>query len=129
VRGAREVAEEGEWRRVVPGTAPAELVAARADGGAADGGAADRARSAVEACSQRASRARELARAVLSGRADGAVVVDQVVARRLARAACAVASLRVSRLAASDAAAALSVRVADADAAWSALPVGAPRPD
>jgi hypothetical protein len=90
---------------------------------------------AVAQCSQLATRTRELAAALLSppedragngaARGDASVVanpVEQVRTRRLARAACAVASLRTAELTTDDAAG-FERALKQADSAWRELPV------
>jgi hypothetical protein len=111
--------DDGDWKRLPDGTttiSPAtHLALAAAD-----------AKATVDRCSTFAERSRDLAIALLSGgvgaRADASTVILQVETRRLARAACAVAALRLGTLASSDEQAALSARVAKAVAAWSTLP-------
>jgi hypothetical protein len=108
--------EEG-WRRLAPGKTPLatheEPVA-----------------SAVDRCASLASTARSLAAEVMApgGAAGDRTIPRQVTARRLARAACAVATLRVSALSPADAAPLLRP-VADANSAWSGLPLGLRGPD
>ena len=89
--------------------------------------AAEAARSSVDACTLRAQRSEELARALLSGeRADGSdlgrKIADQITARRVARASCSVAGLRVGVLTAPDTRTALSRMLEHANARWSNLP-------
>jgi hypothetical protein len=115
--GATEAAaslEEG-WTRLQPGKVTLA-------GGKVDEGAAG-ARMAVTRCTTLATSARGLAAQVMSpdGGADAGTIATQVTTRRLARAACAVASLRVGALPPADAAP-LSGPLADANVAWSALP-------
>jgi hypothetical protein len=82
----------------------------------------DPAAAAVDRCSSLASAARSLAAQVMSdGGADGGTIAHQVTTRRLARAACAVATLRTHALPPSDALP-LMHPLAEANAAWSALP-------
>jgi hypothetical protein len=84
-------------------------------------------RSAVDQCAARATRAGSLARALLDRRPDAATpgegVAEQVRARRLARAACAVAWLRLATLPGSVNRSPLNEALAAADAAWSEVPV------
>lgn len=85
---------------------------------------------AVERCTALASRARELTAGLFSrdsGAAGPAAVAEQVTTRRLARAACAVASLEVQSAPAGHDDARpgdWTARLAEADAAWRALPIG-----
>jgi hypothetical protein len=80
--------------------------------------------AAVDRCAGLASSARALAAEVMApGGADAGTIHEQVTTRRLARAACAVASLRVNALPPADAAP-FQQPVADAHSAWSGLPVG-----
>jgi hypothetical protein len=110
--------EEG-WTRLNAGRST--LTAARGEG------TTDGAKLAVDRCTTLATSAHGLAEQVLSpnGGADAGTIAAQVATRRLARAACAVASLRVWTLPEADAAP-LRRPLADAVAAWSNLPVGAP---
>jgi hypothetical protein len=90
--------------------------------------------SAVERCSALAGRSRELARALLvppdGGPSGGNVAAEQVTARRLARAACALAALRVDALAGGENArkVGLSAKVAAAETSWRALPLAGSAP-
>jgi hypothetical protein len=83
--------------------------------------------ASVGRCVSLASSARNLAAQVMApdGGAAGDTITRQVSTRRLARAACAVATLRVSALPPADAAPLLRP-VADANSAWSGLPMGLP---
>jgi hypothetical protein len=102
------------------------------------------ARSAIDRCAELARRSRDLASALLNGTNNGAPgeggtagdeVKDQVQTKRLARAACAMAALRLAtESSASDggtsggrvddgAIAALAAKLADADAEWRTLPL------
>jgi hypothetical protein len=88
---------------------------------------ADAARLSVEACSLVAERSEDLARALLSGERAGAsdlgrTIADQITARRIARASCAVAGLRIGALSAPDTRTALSRMLERANARWSNLP-------
>jgi hypothetical protein len=70
--------------------------------------------------------ARTLATEVMTpGGASASLITQQVTTRRLARAACAVATLRVNALPPADAAPLLHP-LADANAAWSGLPTITP---
>ncbi len=89
----------------------------------------------VDVCASLATRAQSLTRLILphdigdGGSATLAdAIVEQVTTRRLARAACAVATLRTSALPASQQRALLESAVTDADARWSSLsPAPPPR--
>lgn len=82
------------------------------------------ARRALERCQTLALSARTLAAEVMSpdAGADGGTIARQVTTRRLARAACALASLRIRGLPETDAAP-MSRPLADANANWSGIPV------
>jgi len=86
-------------------------------------GGPEAARIALDRCKTLAASARALAVQVMSpdGGAGGSTIAAQVTTRRLARAACAVASMRVHALAESDAAP-LVRPLADANASWSGIP-------
>jgi hypothetical protein len=114
---AGSLLEEG-WARLVPGRAT--LAGVRGEEGMASAAGA---RLAVGRCTTLATSARTLAAQVMSpdGGADGGTIAAQVMTRRLARAACAVASLRVRALPPGDSAP-LARPLADANAAWSAIP-------
>jgi hypothetical protein len=80
----------------------------------------------LDRCVTLAASARALATQVMApGGASGAVITQQVTTRRLARAACAVATLRVNALPPADAAPLLHP-LADANNAWNGIPSGAP---
>jgi hypothetical protein len=83
--------------------------------------------AAVGRCAALAASARDLAAQVMApdGGAAGDTITRQVSTRRLARAACAVVTLRVSALPPGNAASLLRP-VADANSAWSGLPMGLP---
>ncbi len=93
----------------------------------------DAARSALGPCTTIARRSEELTRALLTrplgdGAAQGeaeSLVTEQVSTRELARAACAVAAVRVRALAASHGRADLERTLREANDAWTALPSGA----
>jgi hypothetical protein len=79
--------------------------------------------SAVDSCVAIGTSARDLARALLtSDGAAGATAARQVTTRRLARAACAVAALRVAELPSLDAKASLSASLNAAQDLWRTLP-------
>ena len=120
--------DDGEWKRVGAQT--------QASVGPASRRPADplgAARDALDVCEPLARRARDLATTLLSGAGDagGEVAAKQFETRRLARAACAVAALRLDTAESEGPAdpadrQLLRGRLADAVAAWSSLPV-APR--
>jgi hypothetical protein len=90
--------------------------------------------AAVDRCSSLAEHSRVLARALLSpsdgGSGQGNVAGEQVTARRLARAACAVAALRAASLPAGESGRkqGLSGKLREAEAAWRFLPVAGSPP-
>jgi hypothetical protein len=87
-------------------------------------GGADAARTALDRCKTLAASARALAAQVMSPQGvDGGTIAAQVSTRRLARASCAVATLRVHALPEADAAPLLR-SLGEANASWSAVPVG-----
>jgi hypothetical protein len=96
----------------------------------------DAARSALGPCTTIARRSEELTRVLLTRRlGDGAaqgdaetLVTEQVSTRELARAACAVAAVRVRALAASDGRADLEQALGAANDVWTALPSAPPSP-
>jgi len=119
-----EAGGEG-WQRVTAAeTAIAEPPGARSDAAAA----------AVDRCSSLAARSRELAGALLSppdgGLDGGNVAAEQVTTRRLARAACAIAALRVDPVAVGESGRkeGLSAKVRAAEADWRALPLAGSEP-
>jgi hypothetical protein len=118
--GGREDESDLPWRRVAGATWQVTVA------GALDS------HLAVEACRARAARSRDLAVAVLSrddaGRADaGREVADQVRERRLARAACALAAVRLGT-APSKSRAADADAIREADEAWREIPLAQGRP-
>jgi hypothetical protein len=83
------------------------------------------ARAAVEQCAALADRSHELAMVLMApsvGLPDASTAAEEVVAHRLARAACAVASLRVGTLPEAPAKDALAAKLQGAVAVWAALP-------
>jgi hypothetical protein len=86
------------------------------------------ARPAVDACAERAQVAEKLTRALMTGPAAGARerVAEQVRARRLARASCALAGLRVELSQDAEARRELEDVLRGANARWTAVPL-APR--
>jgi hypothetical protein len=128
--GVAPAPDEEGWVRVAAGSvvtlvARAALVALASTGGRTP---LDAARSAVETCTSIGTSARDLASALLGGDAAvGPTAVRQVTTRRLARAACAVAALRLDRVPSGDApaAAAKATLAASLHAAfdlWRGLP-------
>jgi hypothetical protein len=91
------------------------------------GGAHDEPASAtLDRCKTLSASARDLAARVMApGGANASTITQQVTTRRLARAACAVATLRVNALPPADAAP-LQGPLATANSAWSGLPAAAP---
>jgi hypothetical protein len=80
----------------------------------------------LDRCVALSATARTLATEVMTpGGASASLITQQVTTRRLARAACAVATLRVNALPPADAAPLLHP-LADANAAWSGLPTITP---
>jgi hypothetical protein len=129
---AASAAEDGSWPEADPGWQ-------RVDEGvvtvvpAVARPPVDAARSVVDACYSVAGRARDLAGALLSGAdasPDSTVLAasEQVSTRRRARAACAMAGLRVRLLAASNARSSLLGKINEAEEAWRALPIVSPTP-
>jgi hypothetical protein len=116
--GAEDVSDR-PWMRVSDGTMQVFSVSATA------------ARSAVDACAERARGAEALTRDVMAG-ADAAPgearerVTGQVRARRLARATCALAGLRVELARDTEARGALEDALRDANARWAAVPLAQP---
>ncbi len=118
---AASMSSEG-WDRMNEGTRTLEPSAVRP--------ALEGARSSVERCTSLADRSRDLATQLMApsiGMPDASTVSDQVTTRREARAACAIAALRVASLPPSAQEESLSARLRDAVAAWTSLP-GAPEP-
>jgi hypothetical protein len=85
------------------------------------------ARAAADWCSVKAAGARALGRALLDRIGESAKpgegAAEQVRARRIARASCAIARLRLQTLPSSDDVKSLTEMIAAADAAWSEVPV------
>jgi hypothetical protein len=115
--------DEG-WARMGEGQS-AEIVASAAPGAGHRGETPEAAaRRAMTKCGMLADAAREGAAAILRGSADGGTIASQVSTRRLAHAACAVASVRVGSLPESDAKASLLATLKAKDAAYAGLPLG-----
>ena len=89
---------------------------------------ADAARAAVDRCAALDQRAQELAATLFAGsvRADGSTAKEQMRTRRQARAACAVAAVRVDTLPPSAPKGEMSARLERASAAWAAPPGAGP---
>jgi hypothetical protein len=102
--------EADGWQRLEGG--PALQVAA--------GPGADPA-SALAQCTALARRTRALTEALLSGGADARIVRDQVASRRVARAACDVAHLRLSVSTSVDQPPGWAAQLAEAEKLWRAL--------
>lgn len=113
---ARPTAADG-WERVADATLILEPTAAVP--------ALQAARASVDHCAALADRSHELATLLMApsvGLPDASAAAEQVVARRQARAACAVAALRAGALAEAPAKDALAAKLAESVAAWTALP-------
>lgn len=82
----------------------------------------DAARGAVSRCTSLGRQAHDLGALVMAGGADAGTIAAQVGARRLARAACAVAGLRLAAQPPRDALDPLVKSLAEGNAAWSQLP-------
>jgi hypothetical protein len=121
--GAPGKTEDG-WQRADPGT----FVISGAGPTGSQPLTADGARAAVATCSSLGKSAHDLSAALLAGGADGGTVIAQVATRRLARAACAVAGLRLGAVpptaANSVAIAPLSAQLTEGMAGWNSLPEG-----
>jgi hypothetical protein len=115
--GAPRTIDDG-WARIPDGDATLTASTSRTP--------LDVARDALEKCTQLARSARDLTSKLLAGDAESATAAQQVVARRLARAACAVASLRADILPAPDASSEVKSRLSsslgEAAALWRSLP-------
>jgi hypothetical protein len=105
------------WGRVSDGTAAWVAAAAR--------GPLDAARSSVDDCARLGKKARDLAEVLLRSGADGSTASQQVLTRRLARGACAVAALRVEMLALSDERDVIAASLKACRWDWRALPIAA----
>jgi|HubBroStandDraft_1064217.scaffolds.fasta_scaffold17471_2 hypothetical protein len=105
------------WERVADGAVTIEALVSTP--------ALQPARTAVEQCGTLAARAHELATLLMApsvGLPDASTAAEEVVSRRLARAACAVAALRVGNLPEAPAKDALAAKLKDAEDTWTALP-------
>ncbi len=111
------------WQRadpgmfVITGTGPTGSHALTEDG----------ARPAVAACGALGKSAHDLSAQLLAGGADAGTVLAQVTTRRLARAACAVAALRLGALPSTATTASLGIQLAEGNSGWNTLP-DAPAP-
>ncbi len=85
--------------------------------------APESARAAIEACRLVGRSALDLANALVEGDAGAMMAAAQVRARRLARAACAVAAIRVDSLSKSSSKENLVTSLRDADALWRSAPM------
>lgn len=81
----------------------------------------DAAHAALDKCSSLAKVVHDLTSNLMAGGADAAVITQQVTTRRLARAACDVASLRIGALTPSEATMALGKSLAQANVAWTTI--------
>jgi hypothetical protein len=81
----------------------------------------DAARAALDKCSSLAKTAKDLTSTLMAGGADAAVITQQVTTRRLARAACDVAGLRIGALPPSEATLGLGKSLAEANTAWTTI--------
>ncbi|HTQ44604.1 MAG TPA: hypothetical protein VMI75_17710 [Polyangiaceae bacterium] len=81
----------------------------------------DAARAALDKCSSLAKIAKDLTSTLMAGGADAAVITQQVTSRRLARAACDVAGLRIAALPPSEGALSLGKSLAEANTAWTTI--------
>jgi hypothetical protein len=113
--GAGDAALEDGWLRLPDGKT--HLAAAHEDPPSAS----------VDRCTTLAGAARALAAQVMApgGAVEAGLITQQVTARRMARAACALATMRVSALPPAEAAPLLR-GVAEANSAWSGVPLSAP---
>lgn len=121
--GGPDDATDLPWRRVGEGTMHVISTASPA------------ARSAVDACVERARHTEELTRAMRAGApaagpdagvTPGERIAEQVRARRLARASCALASVRVALSGDADTRRDLEAALGDANARWAAVPLEQP---
>jgi hypothetical protein len=119
--GAPSIGDEG-WTRL--GEGQSLSVAAMASPAAGHAGVTSLAfaQRAVTKCSALSAASRELASVVLHGGADAAVIASQVTTRRLAHAACSVASVRAGGLPETEETAPLLTALRAATAAYANLP-------
>jgi hypothetical protein len=115
--GVAPIVDDG-WARVADGSATLTAGASQPR--------LEAARDAVDGCTERARSVRDLTSILLGGAADATTAVGQVTARRLARAACAVAALRADLLSAPDGSSevrsGLSASLKEAAGLWRSLP-------
>jgi hypothetical protein len=116
------VLDDDGWMRVADGEITLSAGAGRA--------AVPAARATVAQCAGLAQRSRDLATTLLAGppAADGSTAKEQMRTRRLARAACAVAGLRVDTLPPSAPREEMSAQLEVASAAWAARPAASSPP-
>jgi hypothetical protein len=88
----------------------------------------DGARAAVAACSSLGKSAHDLSAMLLAGGADAGTVMSQVSTRRLARAACAVAGLRLGALPQSNVLTPLGTQLNEGMSGWNSLPEASASP-
>jgi len=128
-RGARDAGadagvalDDDGWLRMGEGEVTLSTGQARAT--------AETARTMVDQCATLAQRSQDLAAALFAGPAapDGSTAKQQMRTRRLARAACAVAALRVDTLPPSAPRGEMSARLEAASAAWAAAPAASSPP-
>jgi hypothetical protein len=119
--GAPSASDEG-WTRI--GEGQSLSVAAMASPAAGHAGVTSLAfaERAVTKCGALAEASRELASLVLHGAADAAAIASQVTTRRLAHAACSVASVRAGALPETEETATLLASLRTATAAYANLP-------
>jgi len=82
----------------------------------------DAAKAAVATCASLGKAAHDMSAILLAGGADAGTIISQVSTRRMARAACAVAGLRMGALSPSPTLAPLDAQLAEGAAGWNSLP-------
>jgi hypothetical protein len=114
--------DDDGWQRVSDGEVTLSPAAARAPAAAA--------RAIVDRCTALSKRSQDLAATLLAGSAaaDGSTAKEQMRTRRQARAACAVAALRVDTLPPSAPKGAMSAQLEGASGAWAAAPAASSPP-
>jgi hypothetical protein len=114
--------DDDGWLRVADGEVTLTAAAGRTP--------TEAARATVDRCAALSGRSKELAAALLAGSAaaDGRTAKEQMQTRLLARAACAVASLRVDTLPPSAPRGEMSSRLEGASAAWAPRPAASSPP-
>lgn len=113
--------DEG-WSRIASGGVRLSPGSSR-QGRAPEASTPAAASAAIQVCAGMGRSARELAESLLAGDAGAAAAQQQVAVRRLARAACAVAALRVEMLAPQGDKTGLAASLADASALWRTPPL------